>query len=337
MLYLSLYFLSFYFAPDKTQDEVITISDIPEPAIAAIHWIRIGQLSEFLPFLGGLFVVMVPFFLEELTRSALEGGAEEGEEGEETVPGTVQGVLSARIDRLPEESKHLLRVASVLGEELPLDLLAAVWDRPAPAEPLLADLQRIGPLLADLQRAELLVPVPGDGAPRYAFRHALGRDVAYLALLDSRRRELHGAAGRALEAFREERGEEAYDRLAYHYARSGEPDKAVHHLLRFADRAARELTFAGHGRMFCLAGLGADVPGMIQTARDADVNVVVDGCPMECGRKTFDRCGVSNYLPVRVTDLGIEKVKGIRATDDQIAAVMGHVRQALADAGLPGA
>jgi len=168
-----------------------------------------------------------PFFLEELTRSALEGGTELGKEGEETVPGTVQGVLSARIDRLPEESKHLLRVASVLGEEFPLGLLAAVWDHPAE------------PLLADLQRAELLVPVPGDGAPRYAFRHSLGRDVAYLTLLDSRRRELHGAAGRALEALHEERGEEAYDRLAYHYARSGEPDKAVHHLLRFADRSAR--------------------------------------------------------------------------------------------------
>ena len=116
------------------------------------------------------------------------------------------------------------------------------------------------------------------------------------------------------------------------YACSGAANVA-----EIADRAARELMFAGQGKMFCLAGLGADIPGMIQTARDADVNVVVDGCPMDCARKTFDRCGLGNYLPVRVTDLGIEKAKGVRATDDQIATVMAHVRQALADAGRPGA
>ena len=66
-----------------------------------------------------------------------------------------------------------------------------------------------------------------------------------------------------------------------------------------ADRAARELMFAGEGTMFCLAGLGGDIEGMIQTARDADLNVVIDGCPMACARKTFDRLGVSNYKLLR--------------------------------------
>ncbi len=48
-----------------------------------------------------------------------------------------------------------------------------------------------------------------------------------------------------------------------------------------ADRAAREVMFAGCGAMFCLAGLGAGIEGMVQTARDADLNVVIDGCPMD--------------------------------------------------------
>ena len=43
-----------------------------------------------------------------------------------------------------------------------------------------------------------------------------------------------------------------------------------------SDRAARELMFAEHGTMFCLAGLGGDIQGMVQTARDADVNLVIE-------------------------------------------------------------
>ena len=88
-----------------------------------------------------------------------------------------------------------------------------------------------------------------------------------------------------------------------------------------ADRAARELMFEGCGRMFCLAGLGANIQGMVQTARDADLNLVIDGCPVDCARKIFDRHGLTNYRQLKVTDLGIEKAKGVRATDAQVAQV----------------
>ncbi len=89
-----------------------------------------------------------------------------------------------------------------------------------------------------------------------------------------------------------------------------------------ADKAARELAFAGEGAMFCLAGLGGDIQGMVQTARDADVNMVIDGCPMDCAKKTFDRHGINNYKHVRVTDLGIEKIKGVRCTSEQAQKVV---------------
>ena len=97
-----------------------------------------------------------------------------------------------------------------------------------------------------------------------------------------------------------------------------------------ADRVCRELMFAGEGTMFCLAGLGAGIPGMIQTAKDADVNLVIDGCPMDCARKIFDNADVTDYTPLRVTDLGIEKVKGVRCTQEQIDTVMAKARDALA-------
>jgi uncharacterized metal-binding protein len=99
-----------------------------------------------------------------------------------------------------------------------------------------------------------------------------------------------------------------------------------------ADRAARELMFSGCGSMFCLAGIGAGIPGMVQTAKDADVNVVIDGCPMDCAKKIFDNAGFTNYRYIRVTDLGIEKVKGVRATDEQVAAAVARVKEVLAKA-----
>ena len=99
-----------------------------------------------------------------------------------------------------------------------------------------------------------------------------------------------------------------------------------------SDKAARELMFAGEGTMFCLAGLGGDIQGMVQTARDADVNLVIDGCPMDCAKKTFDRHGLTNYRQIKVTDLGIEKVKGVRCTQEQVDTTIAKAKEVLAGA-----
>jgi len=96
-----------------------------------------------------------------------------------------------------------------------------------------------------------------------------------------------------------------------------------------ADRAARRLMADGEAVMFCAAGLGGDIAGMVQTARDADLNLVIDGCPMDCAKKAFDRHGLTNYRQVRVTDLGIEKVKGVRCTDEQVRKVVVKAREVL--------
>ena len=97
-----------------------------------------------------------------------------------------------------------------------------------------------------------------------------------------------------------------------------------------ADRAARELMFSGCGSMFCLAGIGAGIPAMVQTARDADLNVILEGCPMDCAKKIFERAGLTNYVQIKVTDLGIEKTKGVRATDEQVARLVAKAREVLA-------
>ena len=115
-------------------------------------------------------------------------------------------------------------------------------------------------------------------------------------------------------------------RIVLLYACSGGANVA-----EIADKAARELMFEGAGTMFCLAGVGAGIDAMVQTARDADLNVVLEGCPMDCARKIFDGAGLTNYRQIKVTDLGIEKVKSVRCTQDQVDQVVAKAREMLAE------
>jgi class 3 adenylate cyclase/tetratricopeptide (TPR) repeat protein len=172
-----------------------------------------------------------PFFLEELTRTVLDHAEFQTVL---TVPDTIQGVLMARMDRLPEVPKRLLQTAAVLGREFSPRLLEAIWDGPKPLDPILQELRQL----------ELLYERSGGEGVLYVFKHALTQEVAYESLLTTRRRALHAAAGRALEVQYAERLEEAYDRLAYHYARTDEADKAVAYLSRFAEKAARSYAHA---------------------------------------------------------------------------------------------
>jgi uncharacterized metal-binding protein len=100
-----------------------------------------------------------------------------------------------------------------------------------------------------------------------------------------------------------------------------------------SDKAARQLMFEGQGTMFCLAGIGASIGGMVQQAKDADVNLVIDGCPMDCAKKIFEKAGISNYAYIKVTDLGIDKVKSVRCTDEQVRKVVAKARDLLAASG----
>ena len=63
------------------------------------------------------------------------------------------------------------------------------------------------------------------------------------------------------------------------------------------------------------------------TVSDASV---IDSCPMDCARKIFDKCGVKNDTQVKVTDLGIEKVKGVRCTQEQVEKVIDKANEVLA-------
>jgi DNA-binding NtrC family response regulator/tetratricopeptide (TPR) repeat protein len=168
-----------------------------------------------------------PFFLEELVWAALE-------QASLTVPATIQGVLMARLDRLPEASKKLVQTTAVLGRTVPHSLLALLWDGPG----------ELTAHLRELQRLEFLYTQADADDPVYCFKHVLTQEVAYESLPVPSRQALHAAAGRTLEARYADRLEEIAERLAYHYARSGEAAKAVTYLALCAARAARSYAHA---------------------------------------------------------------------------------------------
>jgi len=74
-----------------------------------------------------------------------------------------------------------------------------------------------------------------------------------------------------------------------------------------ADQAARRLTQEGTGKMYCLAGIGGQIGGIVKTTEAADRIVVIDGCQVGCGAATLHQAGFRDFLHVCVTDLGLRK------------------------------
>ena len=169
-----------------------------------------------------------PLFLEELTRAAVDQG--EVPAGA-PVPDLVQDVLGARIDRLPDAARRLLQIASVVGRQVSLRLLRAVWEEP----------QALDDALGELVHPEFLHEAPRAAEPTYCFKHALVHEVTYATLLERRRRVAHGTIGRALESLYAGRTDEVAELLAYHFGRSEASAKAVDYGILAAEKAQRQL------------------------------------------------------------------------------------------------
>ena len=94
-----------------------------------------------------------------------------------------------------------------------------------------------------------------------------------------------------------------------------------------ADQAARRLTRDGKGKMFCLAGIGGRVPGIMKTTEAAAKVLAIDGCPLNCVKSCLEQAGFKSFAHLQLADLGMEKGKS-PASEDRI------VRAAAAGASL---
>jgi class 3 adenylate cyclase/predicted ATPase len=181
-----------------------------------------------------------PFFMEEVVQELIEQGLLVRDAvgtrhavpfpQDLHIPTTVQGVLTARIDRLAPDEKALLQQLAVIGREFPLSLVRRVVSQSE---------EELYRLLSSLQRKEFLYEQPAFPEVEYIFKHALTQEVSYNSVLQERRKAWHEQTAQALESLYPNQLDEHYSELAHHYSRSGNTQKAIEYL-QLAGRQAEQ-------------------------------------------------------------------------------------------------
>ena len=195
-----------------------------------------------------------PLFVEELTCSLLENGSIRKKDqqyvlnrkaSEIQVPDTIQGIIAARIDRVEENLKRIMQMASVIGREFAFRILQTIMGMREELKSQLLNLQGLEFISEKRLFPEL----------EYIFKHALTQEVAYSSLLQKRRREIHEKIGCAIETLYPESLEENCELLAYHYGRSENKEKAFEYL-DLANQKAAKLNAMEDAEVYFGAAMG---------------------------------------------------------------------------------
>lgn len=175
-----------------------------------------------------------PFFVEEVIRSLLDAKLviRENSHWRATqeissirVPDTLAAVITARLDRLDEDSKRTAQTAAVLGREFQFGVLAEVSEFP----------ETLDPSLTALESRELIRERSVAPERLYLFKHAVTQETTYSTILLSRRREMHRRVAECFERVEPDRVNE----IAWHYLEAKEEERALPYLIAAGDRAAR--------------------------------------------------------------------------------------------------
>lgn len=180
-----------------------------------------------------------PLFMEEITQTLLENGSIKkkrnnqyvlnGDTSHIEVPDTIQGIITSRIDRLENDLKRTMQVASVIGRDFAYNILQAITGMQ----------DELKNHLLNLQEYEFIYEKNLFPELEYSFKHSVTQEVAYDSLLLNMRRKTHERIGEAIELLYPDRIEEFYEILAYHYARSENSSKAYQYLKLSGEKAER--------------------------------------------------------------------------------------------------
>jgi ABC-type transport system substrate-binding protein len=179
-----------------------------------------------------------PFFTKELIRSLVEsGGIAKADTGEwsfsrgaalsaDNLPATIQQAVEKRTERLPQETRDLLSVASVLGKTFDARDLET-----------LAETKNVDDALDGLLRDGILEEERESRGDRLTFASGIVRDVLYSALARRRRRSLHRKYAELIEARYAGRLERVYPDLVHHFSQADVPEKTVEYALKLAQKS----------------------------------------------------------------------------------------------------
>jgi class 3 adenylate cyclase len=164
-----------------------------------------------------------PLFIEQLAATMAESSPGK------SLPTTIRGILSARLDALPDAERALLLDAAVIGKTF--------WR--GALQRIAGERDGLSDLLGALERRDLIVRDTSsiiEGEQQFGFKHVLIRDVAYDLLPRAERRERHARVAEFFEEATAELGEAAAA-LARHWRDAGEPERALGYFIRAAEQA----------------------------------------------------------------------------------------------------
>jgi len=180
-----------------------------------------------------------PFYLEEMMNSLIESEMLHQSRGswnlvrpirKSEIARTVNGVISARLDRLRPEMKHILQEASVVGRTFGLDIL----------ENITLHREHLKTSLDELEGLDLIRVASNPPDMHYEFKHSLTRDIVYSGLLKTERQEIHERIGRKIEALYTEDPGEFFETLAFHFKKGRSLHKAIDYLTRAGGRSLKQ-------------------------------------------------------------------------------------------------
>lgn len=218
-------------AKDTNQlvDKLLTISDLPAKLRQRILEKTDGN----------------PFFIEEVVRTLIDNGLVVREVNGDgihwravkniediEIPGSLQALLIARIDKLEDSARRTLQLASVIGRSFYFRVLEAINQAIAVVQ------DELDRQLTTLQRAELIREAARVPELEYIFRHSLTQEAAYSTILLRQRREFHRQVGEAIEHLFPARVEEFAPVLGHHFGEAGDP-RAVRYEILAGDGAFR--------------------------------------------------------------------------------------------------
>jgi len=202
----------------------------------------------------------VPFFIEEFIKSLKDLKIIERSNStyhlakeiqEVFIPSTIQDVIMARVDTLPEGAKDLLQTGSVIEREFRYELIKRIMG--ISQEELLSH-------LSVLKDSELLYERGIYPQSTYIFKHALTQEVVYDSILSRRKKHLHEEIGNAIEALYKDNLHEHYGILAEHFISSENNEKGAEYCRLAGKKAVKAGSFhdaIGYGKkqIVCLEKL----------------------------------------------------------------------------------
>jgi tetratricopeptide (TPR) repeat protein len=179
-----------------------------------------------------------PFYVEEMINSLIDSEILQPDNGNwrltraidaSEIPTSIHAVISGRIDRLGGTVKHLLQEASVIGKNLPYEILRRLTWHPDALNRHLEQLKDLGLLRKSSQSEH-----------EYEFKHALIQEVAYSGLLKEDRLAMHQQIGLVMEQVFSDRLPEFYETLAFHFRHSALYQKAFDYLRKSGRKSLKK-------------------------------------------------------------------------------------------------